>query len=452
MVMLMSVSLIPDITFANQSDQSASNLTISDYSTEDINTINSLIETNNLKETKSSPNEWTFAVWDEESPKRIISLNLINRGLKGKVDLSSLKNIEFIDLSENNITQLEVLNANSLMKLECTLNNLESLKVSGENVNYLGCFYNNLSNLDLTGLPNLKKLNFGFNRIENINMSNIYLEELSCSFNRLTNLDVRHMTNMKRLECDNNKLTSLDLTGENLEGLYIFGNNLTSLYIPQMTKLINFDCGKNPIKSIDLSKLPNLISFKSYKVNWTSVITKEGTKLTAPDDSSIQIEYGLYGYDDEYKKYPQGVFTLTAKLGKGQRFNQWNFPADSVHYIDGTSQNSNPTKVIIHKDVHVKFKLKSTPISKLKFKKKKIFLVKKGKKYNMAKRLKIYPSNATNKKVRWKSSNKKVVTVNKKGIIKAKKKKGKAKITAFATDGSGKKATITVYIGKRKSK
>ena len=47
----------------------------------------------------------------------------------------------------------------------------------------------------------------------------------------------------------------------------------------------------------------------------------------------------------------------------------------------------------------------------------------------------------------WKSSNSKVATVNEKGKVKA-VSAGKAKITAAATDGSKKKATITITVKK----
>lgn len=58
----------------------------------------------------------------------------------------------------------------------------------------------------------------------------------------------------------------------------------------------------------------------------------------------------------------------------------------------------------------------------------------------------ITPSNADNKAVTWKSSNKKVATVNSKGVVTMKKKTGgkKVKITAVAKDGSGVKATYTI--------
>lgn len=47
----------------------------------------------------------------------------------------------------------------------------------------------------------------------------------------------------------------------------------------------------------------------------------------------------------------------------------------------------------------------------------------------------------------WKSSKPKVATVSSKGVVKG-VKKGKAKITATATDGSGKKATVTITVTK----
>ena len=65
-------------------------------------------------------------------------------------------------------------------------------------------------------------------------------------------------------------------------------------------------------------------------------------------------------------------------------------------------------------------------------------------------KLKISPSNATNKKVRWTSSNKKIATVTQKGKIKA-LKTGRANITVTARDGSKKKAICKVIVKKASS-
>ena len=61
------------------------------------------------------------------------------------------------------------------------------------------------------------------------------------------------------------------------------------------------------------------------------------------------------------------------------------------------------------------------------------------------------PANASNKGVTWKSSNKKVATVNSKGVVTA-KKNGTATITATTKDGSRKKAVCKISVQSKVSK
>ena len=68
--------------------------------------------------------------------------------------------------------------------------------------------------------------------------------------------------------------------------------------------------------------------------------------------------------------------------------------------------------------------------------------IKKGKSLTL--KATIAPKNATNKKVTWKTSNKKVATVSSKGVVKG-IKKGKATITCTTKSGK-KKATCTVKV------
>ena len=62
----------------------------------------------------------------------------------------------------------------------------------------------------------------------------------------------------------------------------------------------------------------------------------------------------------------------------------------------------------------------------------------------------INPKNATKKTLKWTTNNKKLATVDKNGVVTIKKKAGgkTVKITAEATDGSGKKATFTIKVMK----
>jgi len=59
----------------------------------------------------------------------------------------------------------------------------------------------------------------------------------------------------------------------------------------------------------------------------------------------------------------------------------------------------------------------------------------------------IKPAGADNQKLKWKSSNKSIATVDGSGVVTA-KKKGKVIITATAKDGSGKKDSITIKVKK----
>ncbi len=74
--------------------------------------------------------------------------------------------------------------------------------------------------------------------------------------------------------------------------------------------------------------------------------------------------------------------------------------------------------------------------------------VNKGKKVKL--NLTVKPAKSA-KNIKWKSSNKKIVKVSKNGKITA-LKKGSAVITAKATDGSGKKVSIIITVGKKVSK
>ena len=88
-------------------------------------------------------------------------------------------------------------------------------------------------------------------------------------------------------------------------------------------------------------------------------------------------------------------------------------------------------------------KVMNVPVKKLRIKATKK-TVKVGKKLKLKAVIK---NKKAGKKVCWKSSNEKIATVNRNGIVKA-VKKGKVKITAIALDGSGKKASLVIKVKK----
>ncbi|WP_143744062.1 leucine-rich repeat domain-containing protein [Maribacter ulvicola] len=110
-----------------------------------------------------------------------------------QIQLSEIKNLEFLDVSSKNIISLQ------------GIDNFTKLK-------YLDCYKNELVHLDVT--------------------KNTNLEVLFCFDNKLIQLDVSKNTNLIELGCRGNKLTSLDLSqNKKLRIVYCYKNNLTTLNV-----------------------------------------------------------------------------------------------------------------------------------------------------------------------------------------------------------------------------
>ncbi len=156
--------------------------------------------------------------------------------------ISSLKgiecfvNVQSIDCSVNNLTELDVSKNTALSSLDCTQNNLTQLDL-GKNVKlkYLQCMFNKLTQLDVS--------------------KNTALYEFACDENNLTQLDVSKNTALYVLECGNNKLTQLDVSKNTvLYGLYCGNNSLTQLDVSKNTALYVLECGNNKLTQLDVSK------------------------------------------------------------------------------------------------------------------------------------------------------------------------------------------------------
>lgn len=158
--------------------------------------------------------------------------------------------------------------------------------------------------------------------------------------------------------------------------------------------------------------------------------------------------------------------TLKAKVGKSYSFKTTVTPKDAANKkVTWKSSNTKVATVNSSGKVKVKKAGKATitatakdgskksakitlnasknkvKVSKVAIKGNKTMKVKKSQTLKVT----VTPATADNTKVTWKSSNKKVATVNSKGKVTA-KKKGTVTITATAKDGSKKKATIKIKV------
>ena len=190
--------------------------------------------------------------------------------------------------------------------------------------------------------------------------------------------------------------------------------------------LVEDICGNmSDIVSITLNKV--ILDGNGADLDINEVLIQNGKSITMPAPKWNGYKFKGWSTDKEAKTGTEEIYVT----------------ADEIYYAIWEEINESSTT--INEPIVTKKAGKAVKVSKIKFATKTKTL-KVSKKIKL--KLKITPANATNKKVTWKSSNKKYATVSNSGVVKA-KKAGKGKnviITAKAKDGSGKKAKIKIKI------
>ena len=155
------------------------------------------------------------------------SITCADRSISSLKGIEYFVNVQLIDCSGYNLTQLDVSKNTALEDLLCSENNLTQLDVSENTaLEVLYCSENNLTQLDVS--------------------KNTALEDLLCSENNLTQLDVSKNTALEYLDCSENNLTQLDVSKNTaLEHLYCSENNLTQLDVSKNIYLRILSCDRN---------------------------------------------------------------------------------------------------------------------------------------------------------------------------------------------------------------
>ena len=195
----------------------------------------------------------------------------------------------------------------------------------------------------------------------------------------------------------------------------------------------------NALKTLNAKKkaLKKVTKVKSIKLSadYTSVAAGKKAKLKAavnPSNATNKaVTWSVTAKDKKYVSVSSKGVVSTKKAGAGKTVT-----------ITATAKDGSKKKGTI------KIKIMKNAVTKitLKAKTKK---VKAGKKVTVKATVKTNGKKA-NKKLVWKTSNKKYATVNSKGVVTT-KKAGKGKtvtITASSTDGTNKKGTIKIKIVK----
>lgn len=224
--------------------------------------------------------------------EKVTVIYVLGMGIKDLTGIEFFPELEDLDCSENQLTQLDVSKNPKLKRLVCYENKLTSLDVSGNtSLTELHCYTNQLTSLNLGENANLNKLNCVVNRLTSLDLSgNANLTILSCNSNLLTSLDVSNNPNLILLDCERNLLTSLNVS--------------------KNTALDTLDCSGNK-RSLELSDsgrfdLSTLPGFDADRAVWPEGVTVENGILTVPyNTTSLTYRYDVRGNgaDDDYKEF-----------------------------------------------------------------------------------------------------------------------------------------------------
>ena len=202
------------------------------------------------------------------------------------IDVSKNTALTRLDVYKNELTTLDVSKNTALTELNVYNNQLTSLDV-GKNILliHLRVDENKLTSIDVSKNTALKHLDVHRNKLTNLDVSkNTALTELSVYSNKLTNLDVSKNTVLKQLYAFSNNLTYLDVSNNILlTSLYVSANKLTTLDVSKNTALKYLDVSNNQLTNLDVSNNTALTYLDVRQNQLTSLDVSNNTALTCLD-------------------------------------------------------------------------------------------------------------------------------------------------------------------------
>jgi len=171
----------------------------------------------------------------------IKNLNLQNKSLEGNLDLTSFYNLEELDCSNNNITNLR-LSSNELRYLDCSRNNLSDLdltQLKASKLTYLRVANNNLSNRDLSMFSNFVNLEVLIVGNDSDKKNNNFVGSLE---------PLQNLSHLQELDISNTNIDSgLDCLPASLVNIHCYNdknNNLGVSIINEALRSYNFQISK----------------------------------------------------------------------------------------------------------------------------------------------------------------------------------------------------------------
>ena len=190
----------------------------------------------------------------------------------------------------------------------------------------------------------MEELDLSNNNISEINLSNLTnLEELYLAFTNISEINLSNLTNLERLDLSNNNISEIDLSSNTiLRYLILSNNNLSQINLDNLHGLEKLVLDNNYLSTIDLSNNSNIeglsLDIDLYSLvnfdNFNNLYEIENEINMLPGDAiDISVLSNLYDYsysdfrgEDEVYSYNDGVITA---LSFG--FDQINYYSGSLH-------------------------------------------------------------------------------------------------------------------------
>ncbi len=176
------------------------------------------------------------------------------------------KRLILLGIDENGNNEIEKSEAAKITKLyvdKADIFSLEGIK-HFVNLEEFGFYYNKIRTVDLSGMKKLKRV-YGFrNEITEVNISNAEaLETLNFDDNLMLSINITGCKNLTKIEASRNKLRSLDITNlSKLKYLDADNNQISNLKMGNNHSLIDFYVEQNAInhpldftQSIDIENI-----------------------------------------------------------------------------------------------------------------------------------------------------------------------------------------------------
>lgn len=221
----------------------------------------------------------------------VTSLICINENIANANGLEQLGNLKNLELTDNQLTLLDLTPLTQLTHVNVGYNQLQSLNITGlSQLRVLGAWSNQLTSLDVAALTQLTNLHVDKNQLSTLDVSALtQLQTLHVGGNQLSALDVSSLTQLQQFWAYNNALTTLDVVNlTQLVTLHVSDNQLASLDVSNLAQLTYLNASNNQLSTLDVSQLTQLT--KLYTAN---------NQLTVLDVANLTELIDLYANNNQ---------------------------------------------------------------------------------------------------------------------------------------------------------